>query len=207
MQYVNLGHTGLKVSKLCLGMMTYGDTAWRQWVLTEEQGRPFIRRAFESGINFVDTADMYSLGVSEEITGRAMKDFAQRDDMVIATKVFSPMGAGPNDRGLSRKHILRRSTDRCGGWARTTSTCTRSTAGIRPRRSKRRSPRSTTSCAPAKRAISARRAWPRGSSRRRCTCSDRHGWARFVSMQNHYNLVYREEEREMLPLCAPRASA
>ena len=106
MEYVNLGRTGLKVSRLCLGCMTYGTPAWRPWVLTRKRGRPFIRRPSSSGINFFDTADMYSLGVSEEVVGRALRDFAPRDQVVIATKVFFPMGDGPNDRGLSRKHIL-----------------------------------------------------------------------------------------------------
>ncbi|HSP95611.1 MAG TPA: aldo/keto reductase, partial [Thermoanaerobaculia bacterium] len=106
MQYTNLGRTGLKVSRICLGMMTYGTPKWRPWVLDEEASRPFIRRALELGINFFDTADMYSDGASEEVLGRAIKDFAPRKDVVIATRVFNPMGPGPNDRGLSRKHIL-----------------------------------------------------------------------------------------------------
>ena len=105
MDYVRLGSTGLKVSRLCLGCMTYGSKKWRDWVLEEEESRPFIRRALEAGINFFDTADMYSDGVSEEITGRALKDFAKRDRVVIATKVFNPMGDDPNQCGLSRKHI------------------------------------------------------------------------------------------------------
>src|SRR3954462_7785822 len=106
MDYVRLGTTGLKVSRLCLGAMTYGSKKWREWVLEEEEGRPFIRRALELGINFFDTADMYSLGVSEEILGRALKEYAPaRDRVVIATKVFNPMGDDPNQRGLSRKHI------------------------------------------------------------------------------------------------------
>jgi 1-deoxyxylulose-5-phosphate synthase len=104
---VNLGTTGTKVSRICLGMMTYGSSTWREWVLEEEASKPLIRRAVEAGINFFDTADMYSLGVSEEITGRALKEFAgARENVVIATKVFNPMGDGPNDRGLSRKHIM-----------------------------------------------------------------------------------------------------
>src|ERR1017187_8525255 len=107
MEYLNLGRTGLKVSRLCLGAMTYGSKQWRQWVLEEEESRPFLRRALELGINFIDTADMYSLGVSEEIVGRAIRDFGPgRDRVVIATKVFNPMGDDPNQCGLSRKHIL-----------------------------------------------------------------------------------------------------
>ena len=106
MDYVRLGTTGLKVSRLCLGTMTYGSPRWRPWVLDEAEGRPFIRRALEAGINFFDTADMYSLGASEEVLGRALRDFTSREQVVVATKVFYRMGEGPNDRGLSRKHIL-----------------------------------------------------------------------------------------------------
>src|ERR1700745_3828926 len=107
MDYVRLGNTGLKVSRLCLGCMSYGTSKWRPWVLDEEASRPFIRQALESGINFFDTADVYSLGASEEVVGRALRDFAvRRSDVVIATKVNSKMGEGPNDRGLSRKHIM-----------------------------------------------------------------------------------------------------
>ena len=106
MNYVCLGTTGLKVSRICLGMMTYGTPKWRPWVLDEEASRPFIRRALELGINFFDTADLYSDGVSEKVLGRAIRDFTARKDVVIATRVFTPTGPGPNDRGLSRKHIL-----------------------------------------------------------------------------------------------------
>ena len=105
MQYTNLGSTGLRVSRLCLGCMTYGSPEWREWVLDDAQSRPFFQRALDAGINFFDTADMYSLGASEEVTGRALAE-VKRDQVVIATKVFNPMGEGPNDRGLSRKHIM-----------------------------------------------------------------------------------------------------
>src|SRR5947209_12882356 len=105
MEYVNLGTAGVKVSRICLGAMTYGSSKWREWVLDEPESRPFIQRALEAGINFFDTADMYSLGASEEVLGRALKDFARRDRVVIATKVFNPMSDDPNDRGLSRKHV------------------------------------------------------------------------------------------------------
>src|SRR4051794_25108819 len=106
MDYVNLGTAGVKVSRICLGAMTYGSKRWREWVLEEEESRPFIRRALELGVNFFDTADMYSSGVSEEILGRALRDFGPgRDRVVIATKVFNPMGDDLNQRGLSRKHI------------------------------------------------------------------------------------------------------
>ena len=106
MEYTRFGKTGMKVSRLCLGCMTYGSSKWREWVLEEEASRPFIREALEKGINFFDTADVYSLGASEEILGRALKDFAKRDEVVIATKVFNPMGPSANARGLSRKHIM-----------------------------------------------------------------------------------------------------
>src|SRR5512133_2920805 len=107
MNYTRLGSTGVKVSRLCLGCMTYGSKKWREWVLEEDESRPFFRRAHEAGINFYDTADMYSLGVSEEILGRALRDLgAKREHVVVATKVFNPMGDDPNERGLSRKHIM-----------------------------------------------------------------------------------------------------
>src|SRR4030081_2552651 len=106
MQYINLGTTGLRISRLCLGTMTYGSSKWRPWVLDEDAARPFFQRAIEAGINFFDTADMYSVGMSETVLGRALREFTRRDDAVIATKVFFPMGPGPNDRGLSRKHIM-----------------------------------------------------------------------------------------------------
>ena len=107
MKYVQLGSTGVRVSPFCLGMMTYGSKKWREWVLEEEESRPFVQRAVESGINFFDTADVYSLGESERITGKLLREFVpRRDDFVLATKVFNPMSDAPNDRGLSRKHIL-----------------------------------------------------------------------------------------------------
>jgi 1-deoxyxylulose-5-phosphate synthase len=201
MQYSNLGRTGLKVSRICLGMMTYGDPGWRSWVLPEDRGRPIIQRALELGINFFDTADMYSIGVSEEITGRAMRDFARRDDVVIATKVFNAMGPGPNDRGLSRKHVLssidaslrRLGTDyvdlyQIHRWdPETPIEETLSALDDIVRAGKARYI-----------GASSMAAWQFATA---LHLSERHGWARFVSMQNHYNLVYREEEREMLPLC------
>ena len=106
MKYVNLGTTGLKVSPLCFGTMTYGSKKWREWVMEEDEARPFFRHAVELGINFFDTADMYSLGASEEITGRALKELGPRDNWVIATKIFNRDGRRPNARGLSRKHIM-----------------------------------------------------------------------------------------------------
>ena len=201
MQYVNLGRTGLKVSRICLGMMTYGDPAWRAWVLPEDRGRPIIKRAIESGINFFDTADMYSLGVSEEITGRAIRDFTRREDVVVATKVFNAMGPGPNDRGLSRKHVLssidaslrRLGTDyvdlyQIHRWdPETPIEETLSALEDVVRAGKARYI-----------GASSMAAWQFAKA---LYVSDVRGWTRFVSMQNHYNLVYREEEREMLPLC------
>ena len=202
MNYKNLGRTGVKVSRLCLGMMTYGDPSWRAWVLPEDRGRPIIRRAVEAGINFFDTADMYSLGVSEEITGRALKDFSRREDVVIATKVFNPMGPGPNDKGLSRKHIMR-SID---GSLRRLGTDYVDLYQIH--RWDSETPIEETLAAlndivRAGKALyigaSSMAAWQFAKA---LHTADRNGWARFVSMQDHYNLVYREEEREMLPLCA-----
>jgi 1-deoxyxylulose-5-phosphate synthase len=202
MQYVNLGRTGLKVSRLCLGVMTYGDPGWRSWVLPEAAGRPFIQRAVEAGINFFDTADMYSRGVSEEVLGRAVRDFvARRDDAVIATKVNFPMSEAPNDRGLSRKHILASidgSLRRLGmdyvdlyqihRWdAETPIEETLQALHDVVRAGKARYI-----------GASSMAAW---QFTKALYLADRHGWTRFVSMQNHYNLVYREEEREMLPLC------
>ncbi|TVQ38159.1 MAG: aldo/keto reductase [Spirochaetaceae bacterium] len=201
MQYVRLGTTGVKVSRICLGTMTYGSSAWRDWVLDEEQSRPFFRRALELGINFFDTADMYSTGISEEVTGRALRDFATRDQVIIATKVCQPMGSGPNDRGLSRKHILqaidaslrRLGTDyvdlyQIHRWDyETPIEETLETLNDIVRAGKARYI-----------GASSMFAWQFAKALR---ISRQHGWARFVTMQNHYNVVYREEEREMIPLC------
>ncbi len=201
MQYVNLGRTGLKVSRICLGCMTYGSPAWREWVLDEEASRPFIRRALELGITFFDTADMYSLGASEEVLGRALRDFAQRDEVVIATKVYQPMSDGPNDRGLSRKHIMKsidRSLRRLG---------TDYVDLYQIHRFDYETPLEETLealhdvvKAGKARYIGASSMWA-WQLMKALGIQERRGWARFVTMQNHYNLVYREEEREMLPLC------
>ncbi|MDH5823613.1 aldo/keto reductase [Luteimonas sp. RD2P54] len=201
MQHVNLGRTGLKVSRLCLGVMSYGSPESKDWVLTEEQGRPFIRRALELGINYFDTADMYSRGVSEEILGRALRDFARREDVVVATKVYFPMSDDPNDRGLSRKHVLhavdaslrRLDTDyidlyQLHRWDyETPIEETLEALNDVVRAGKVRYV-----------GASSMYAW---QFMKALALSERNGWARFVAMQNHYNLVYREEEREMLPLC------
>ncbi|GIL12103.1 MAG: aldo/keto reductase [Chloroflexota bacterium] len=201
MQYMNLGKSGLKVSRICLGMMTYGSSQWRDWVLDEEDSRPFIRRALELGINFFDTADMYSMGVSEEVTGRALKDFARRDEVVIATKVYHPMGDKPNQGGLSRKHIHHSIDDslrRLG---------TDYVDLYQIHRWDAETPIEETlealhDVVKAGKALyigaSSMYAWQLAKA---LYTADLHGWTRFVSMQNHYNLVYREEEREMIPLC------
>ena len=202
MEYVNLGTAGVKVSRICLGVMTYGSKKWREWVLEEEEGRPFIRRALELGINFFDTADMYSLGVSEEILGRALKDFGGgRDRVVIATKLFNPMGDDPNQRGLSRKHLRHAIDDslrRLG---------TDYVDLYQIHRLDEETPieeilEGLDDIVKAGKALyvgaSSMHAW---QFAKMLYLADAMGLTRFVSMQNHYNLVYREEEREMIPLC------
>jgi aryl-alcohol dehydrogenase (NADP+) len=201
MEYTNLGTTGLKVSRLCLGVMSFGTPEWRPWILTEEHGRPIIRRAVEEGINFFDTADMYSLGQSEEILGRALKEYAKRDQVIIATKVFFRLGSGPNDQGLSRKHIfdaVEASLRRLGTeyidlyqihrWDyHTPIEETMEVLNDLVRAGKVRYL-----------GASSMHAYQFAGAQH---VAERHGWTRFVSMQNHYNLVYREEEREMIPYC------
>jgi aryl-alcohol dehydrogenase (NADP+) len=202
MEYVNLGSTGLKVSRICLGTMTYGSKKWREWVLEEEESRPFYRRALEAGINFFDTADIYSLGVSEEITGRALKEFGpSRDKLVIATKVFNPMGDDPNQQGLSRKHIMHAIDDslrRLG---------TDYVDLYQIHRFDPHTPIEETLEALDQVVRSGKALYIGASSMyawqflKMLHTSDLMGLSRFVTMQNHYNLVYREEEREMNPLC------
>ena len=201
MEYVNLGNTGLKVSRLCLGCMTYGSSKWRDWVLDEEPSRPFIKRALEAGINFFDTANMYSDGVSEEVVGRALHDFTNRDEVVIATKAFNRMRPDPNGRGLSRKaimteidHSLRRlGTDyvdlyQIHRWDYDT-----------PVEETMEALHDVVKAGKARYiGASSMFAWQFAKS---LYVSQLHSWTRFVSMQNHYNLIYREEEREMIPLC------
>lgn len=200
MKYVNLGKAGLKVSRLSLGTMTYGSRQWREWVLEEEESRPFIKLALELGINFFDTADVYSLGVSEEILGRALKDFAKRDQVIIATKVFNKVGEGPNDKGLSRKHIL----DSIDASLRRLQTDYVDLYQIH--RWDDETPIEETLAAlddvvksgkVRYLGISSVYAWQFAKA---LYLADKHGWTRFVSIQNHYNLVYREEEREVIPL-------
>lgn len=201
MDYVQLGQTGLKVSRLCLGMMTYGTPRWRDWVLDEEQSRPFIRHALEQGINFFDTADVYSLGVSEEVTGSALRDFAKRDEVIIATKVYNPMGDKPNQRGLSRKHIL----DGIDASLRRLGTDYVDLYQIH--RFDHETPIEETLEA-LHDVVKAGKARYIGASSmyawqfvKMVYTQKLNGWTRFVAMQNHYNLVYREEEREMIPFC------
>ena len=202
MDYVRLGTTGLKVSRLCLGTMTYGTPAWRPWVLDEATSRPFYQRAIELGINFFDTADMYSRGASEEVLGRAIKDLARREEVVVATKVFYPVTDHPNGRGLSRKHIMAA----IDGSLRRLGMDYVDLYQIH--RYDDHTPIEETlealhDVVKAGKALylgaSSMYAWQFANM---LATQRRHGWTRFVSMQNHYNLIYREEEREMFPLCA-----
>ena len=204
MRYIKLGRTGLDVSPIALGCMTYGepDRGHPTWSLTEEESRPLIKQAVEAGINFFDTANMYSQGSSEEIVGRALKDFADRDDVVIATKVRHPMRPGPNGSGLSRKaifaeidHSLRRlGTDyvdlyqihRMDPWTPIEETLEALHDVVKAGKARYLG-------------ASSMHAWEFSKA---LHLQGQHGWARFVSMQDHYNLLAREEEREMLPLCA-----
>jgi len=202
MEYVRLGSTGLKVSRLCLGCMSYGSSKWRPWVLDEEAAKPFFRLALERGINFFDTADVYSLGASETVTGRALKEFAQRrTDLVIATKVNSKMGDGPNEKGLSRKHIM----DSIDASLKRLGTDYVDLYQIHRWDSETPIEETLDALDDVVRAGKARYigassmfAWQFAKA---LHVSDSRGLSRFVSMQNHYNLVYREEEREMIPLC------
>lgn len=201
MQYTRLGKSGLKVSRICLGMMSYGDTAWRPWVKDEATCQEHVQFALEAGINFFDTANMYSLGVSEEFTGRTLKKFAKREEVVIATKVFFNMTDQPNGGGLSRKHILdqvdaslkRLGTDyidlyQIHRWDYNT-----------PIEETLEALHDIVKAGKVRYiGASSMHAWQFCKA---LYLADLHGWSRFVSMQNHYNLVYREEEREMNPLC------
>src|SRR5450631_1789561 len=202
MEYVNLGTAGVKVSRICLGTMTYGSKKWREWVLDEAESRPFIQRALEGGINFFDTADMYSLGASEEILGRALKEFGpSRDRVVIATKVFNPMGDDPNQCGLSRKHIRHAIDDSL----RRLKTDYVDLYQIH--RFDYQTPIEETIDALDDVVKAGKALYLGGSSMfawqfaKMLYTADRMRASRFVTMQNHYNLIYREEEREMNPLC------
>jgi 1-deoxyxylulose-5-phosphate synthase len=201
MDHVRLGNTGLKVSRLCLGAMTYGTSQWRAWVLDEADSRPFIARALDHGITFFDTADMYSEGESERVLGRALKALRRRDQVVIATKAFYPLSDDPNAKGLSRKHLMhaiddslqRLGTDYVDLYQihrfDTTTPIEETVEALHD-------------------IVKAGKARYVGASSmyawqfaKMLHAADRHGWTRFVAMQNHYNLIYREEEREMLPFC------
>ncbi|HET9075856.1 MAG TPA: aldo/keto reductase [Acidimicrobiales bacterium] len=204
MEYVKLGRTGLEVSRICLGCMSYGDASrgGHPWVLAEEESRPFIEKALQLGINFFDTANVYSVGSSEEFLGRALRDFANREEVVIATKVHGRMRPGPNGAGLSRKAIM----------AEIDASLRRLGTDYVDLYQIHRFDRST----PIEETLEALHDVVRAGKARYIGASsmyawqfakalhlaERHGWTRFVSMQNHYNLLYREEEREMLPLCA-----
>ncbi len=201
MEYVNLGTTGLRVSRICLGMMTYGSKRWRDWILNEEEGRPFVHRAYEAGINFFDTANVYSIGVSEEITGRLLRECASRDEVVVATKVFFPLGRKPNQGGLSRKHIMD---------AIDASLKRLEMDYVDLYQIHRYDPNT-----PIEETMEALHDVVKAGKARYIGASsmytwqfaqmqfvaEQNGWTKFVSMQNHYNLVYREEEREMNPFC------
>jgi aryl-alcohol dehydrogenase-like predicted oxidoreductase len=202
MKYTFLGNTGLRVSRICLGCMSYGSKKWRDWVLEEDDAQPFFQRAVEVGINFFDTADVYSVGRSEEITGKALREYARMEEVVLATKVHGAMSDGQNMRGLSRKHIVQgceASLRRLGveaidlyqihrfdpstPWEETLSALDQLVRQGKVRYL----------------GASSGAAWRFAQA---LGLSEANGWARFVSMQNHYNLIYREEEREMNPLCA-----
>ena len=201
MEYVRLGTTGLKVSRICLGTMTYGTPRWRDWVLDEEASRPFIKRALELGINFFDTADVYSQGVSEEVVGSALRTYAKRDEVILATKVFNPMSEDINARGLSRKHIM----DAIDASLKRLDTDYVDLYQIHRFDSQTPVEETMEALHDVVKAGKARYigassmyAWQFAKMQHAATL---HGWTRFVSMQNHYNLVYREEEREMIPQC------
>ena len=202
MTYRRLGQTGTRVSAICLGMMTYGSKKWREWVLEEDEARPLVKQAVESGINFFDTADVYSLGESEVVTGKLLKEFQpRREELAIATKVFNPLSEGVNDRGLSRKHIM--------------ASIDASLKRLRVdyvdlyqiHRFDKETPIEET-CEALNDVVKAGKALYVGASSmyawqflKMLDYQGQNGLARFVTMQNHYNLVYREEEREMIPLC------
>ena len=204
MEYVKLGSTGLDVSPICLGCMSYGDPdrGAHPWSLDEETSRPFFRRAIEAGINFFDTADVYSAGSSEEITGRALRDFARREDIVLATKVNGRMRPGPNGAGLSRKAIMTAidaSLARLGTDYVDLYQIHRWDPAVPPEETLETLHDVVKAGKARYVGASSMYAWQFAKA---LYLARQHGWTRFVSMQNHYNLLYREEEREMLPLCA-----
>jgi aryl-alcohol dehydrogenase-like predicted oxidoreductase len=206
--YVKLGSSGLKVSRICLGMMSYGSQAEQAWHLDEAAAEPIIKAAADGGITFFDTADTYSGGVSEQITGRLLgKIFGRRDDYVLATKVYFPMGPGPNDRGLSRKHVLSAidaSLGRLGTDYVDLYQIHRWDYGTPVEETMEALHEVVTAGKARYIGASSMYAWQFAKAQH---VAERHGWTRFSSMQNHYNLMYREEEREMLPLCADQGVA
>jgi aryl-alcohol dehydrogenase-like predicted oxidoreductase len=203
MEYTRLGSTGLQVSRICLGMMTYGDPDWREWTLGPDDAEPFVERALELGVNFFDTADMYSRGMSEEVTGALLRRHATREDVVIATKVFFTWDADrPNSGGLSRKHIM----ESIDGSLRRLDTDYVDLYQIHrwdPATPVAETMEALHDVVKAGKAryIGASSMWAWQFAKAQHT-AERHGWTQFVTMQDHYNLLYREEEREMLPLCA-----
>jgi 1-deoxyxylulose-5-phosphate synthase len=201
-EYTRLGASGLQVSRICLGMMSYGSSAWRDWVLDLDAARPLVRSAVDAGVIFFDTADMYSDGASEEVTGTLLREFfGSRDDYVLATKVFNPMGPGPNDRGLSRKHVLA-SIDASLRRLGTDHVDLYQIHRWDPHTPIEETMEALHDVVRAGKAryigASSMFAWQFAKAQH---VAERNGWTRFVAMQDHYNLLYREEEREMHPLC------
>ncbi|MGH7962425.1 MAG: aldo/keto reductase [Candidatus Binatia bacterium] len=207
MQYTKLGNTGVTVSRICLGCMSYGDGKWREWTIGADEAREHFAVALEAGVNFFDTADVYSTGVSEEITGRWLGEMAARDDIVVATKVHGPMGPGPNRRGLSRKHII--------------EACENSLRRLKMEYIDLYQIHRWDYTTPIEETLEALDSLVRAGKVRYLGASSmaawqfakalytakEYGWHRFVAMQNHYNLIYREEEREMNPLCIDQGVA
>ena len=208
MEYVRFGNTGMKVSRLCLGMMTYGSKKWREWILEENEARPFVQRALEAGINFFDTADAYSAGASEEVLGNLLQALGvRRDTVVVATKVFNAMSNDINDRGLSRKHIM--------------TAIDRSLSRLKMDYVDLYQIHRWDNNTPIEETMEALHDVVRAGKARYIGASSMfawqlmkaqytavlHGWTRFVSMQNHFNLIYREEEREMIPCCIDQGLA
>jgi len=201
MRYTHLGRTGVTVSRICLGCMSYGTPDWRPWVHDADASAPFFKRAIEAGINFFDTADMYSVGVSEEVTGRWLREYGNLDELVIGTKVFFPMSGRPNMGGLSRKHIQQACEDslrRLGVETIDLYQIHRLDPNTPMEEMLAALDQLVTQGKVRYIGASSMYAW---QFQRLLSTSERNGWARFVTMQNHYNLVYREEEREMMPLC------
>ncbi|MDH3625553.1 MAG: aldo/keto reductase [Myxococcales bacterium] len=201
MRYTHLGRTGVSVSRICLGCMSYGTPKWRPWVHDADASAPFFKRAIEAGINFFDTADMYSLGVSEEVTGRWLREYGVLDEIVIGTKVFFPMNDRPNMGGLSRKHIQQaceQSLRRLGVETIDLYQIHRLDPNTPMEEMLAALDQLVTQGKVRYIGASSMYAW---QFQRLLSMSELNGWARFATMQNHYNLIYREEEREMMPLC------